>query len=185
MTTFSSYLDENLKVLGGVPDSVVEEFVQVLSQVRDSGGTVWCLGNGGSATLASHAVGDFAKTSKQHGAKPLFAIAPSEMTALQTAYANDESFEDAFSSTLYDFAEARDAVWIISVSGTSPNLLKAAKAARAKGARVLSTLGIRGKALCLESDVGIEIPSDDYQVVENAHVVLMHWFTKQLAICSV
>jgi len=184
MTNFSSYLDENFEALSGIPESVVEEVFRTLNQVRDSGCTVWCLGNGGSATLASHAVGDFAKTSKQNGAKPLFAIAPSEMTALQTAYANDDSFEEAFSSTLGDFAAARDAVWIISVSGTSPNLLKAAKAARAKGASVLSTVGARGRALCDESDVGIEIPSEDYQVVENAHVVLMHWFTKQLAICT-
>ena len=184
MMNFSGYLDENFDALRGIPEQLVDAFIQVLLQVRDSGGTVWCLGNGGSASLASHAVGDFAKTSKQLGARPLFAIAPSEMTALQSAYANDVSFKEAFSSTLADFAGDRDAVWIISVSGTSPNLLLAAEAARVKGARVLSTVGKRGRALCDESDVGIEIPSDDYQVVENAHVVLMHWFTKQLAICT-
>lgn len=178
--TYEDYIAENMKVMASIPDQEIEEFSRALAAVRNLGGTVWCLGNGGSATLAAHAVGDFCKTSKQFGAAPLFSLAPSEMTALQTAYSNDVAFQEGFAATLADFATEKDAIWIISVSGTSPNLLRAAEVARQKGTKVLSTVGERGASLVAESDVGILIPSDDYQVVENAHVVLMHWFTKCL-----
>jgi len=174
------YLQLNNEALGSIPIEVVEEFTEKLIQVRDIGGKVWVLGNGGSASTASHAVGDFGKTSKLNGARPLFSIAPSEMTALQTAYANDESFESAMSSTLRDFLAKDDAVWVISVSGRSPNLIAALDVAKEIGALTLATVGSRGAVMADSVDVGVCINSDDYQVVENAQLILMHWFTKSL-----
>jgi D-sedoheptulose 7-phosphate isomerase len=87
----------------------------------------------------------------------------------------------AFSSTLADFAEAKDVVWIISVSGRSPNLLSAHLQAKAIGMTVLSTVGKSGSVLASDSDVGIVIDSEDYQVVENVQLTLMHWLTKLLS----
>jgi D-sedoheptulose 7-phosphate isomerase len=109
------------------------------------------------------------------------ALAPSEMTALQTAYSNDESFSSGFASTLADFGATKDVVWLISVSGKSPNLIAAFNQAKDSGMKVLSTVGKSGFKLAAESDVGIVVESDDYQVVENVQLVLMHWLTKLLA----
>ncbi len=179
---WNEYLQLNDSVMRLVNPSDVQSFFDVLAKVRDSEGTVWVLGNGGSASAASHAVADFGKTSKANGARPLFTLAPSEMISMQTAYSNDISFEQGFASTIRDFAKPNDAVWIISVSGTSPNLVEAVRAAREKGLAVLSTVGERGSAMASDSDVGILIPSSDYQVVENGQILLMHWFTKLLAV---
>jgi D-sedoheptulose 7-phosphate isomerase len=178
---WSQYVEANFAAMKAVDEKVIFDFYNILANVRDCGGKIWVLGNGGSASTAAHTVGDFGKTSKAFGARPLMALAPSEMTALQTAYSNDESFSTAFASMLSDFGEAKDAVWLISVSGTSPNLVAAQSQAKASGMRVLSTVGKSGLKLASESDVGIVIDSEDYQVVENVHLILMHWLTKLLS----
>jgi D-sedoheptulose 7-phosphate isomerase len=90
MTDWRAYLGENTASMNLIDEKLITDFFQVLSTTRAQGGKVWVLGNGGSASTAAHAVGDFGKTSKSFGAAPLLTIAPSEMTALQTAYANDK-----------------------------------------------------------------------------------------------
>jgi D-sedoheptulose 7-phosphate isomerase len=182
MMTWNEYLDSNDSVMRQIDPVILDSFLSILKRVRESGGKVWVLGNGGSASLASHAVVDFGKTVKQGGAKPLFTIASSEFVSMQTAYSNDLSFESGFASMIDDFGSKEDAVWIVSVSGTSPNLLLAARTAKEKGMTVLSTVGKKGESLAKASDSGILIDSFDYQVVENAHLLLMHWFTKKLSI---
>ncbi len=177
---WSEYVSANSDAAFALDQSALEEVVRVLAEVREEGSKVWVLGNGGSASTAAHAVGDFAKTTKTLGGKPLFAIAPSEMTALQTAYANDIDFSQGFASTLEDFLEQGDAVWIISVSGKSPNLLKAVDVARSRGAKVIATVGNQGRGL-EDLALCITIPSDDYQIVENVQLQIMHWLTKRLA----
>lgn len=180
MDGWKHYIKENFEAMDGISERVVARFENVLADVRRDGGTVWVLGNGGSASTASHAAGDFGKTAKAMGSKPLLTLAPSEMTALQSAYANDVNFESAFAETLDDFLRPVDLVWIISVSGTSPNLLAAVDVAMSKGVKTAATVGTRGSTLADSVDVGVVIPSDDYQVVENVQLALMHWLTKSL-----
>lgn len=182
---WKDYLSANAEVMALIDSEKVSSFFEEINRVRSSGGTVWVLGNGGSASAASHAVADFGKTSKSGGARPVFTVAPSEMISMQTAYANDVSFEQGFALTLRDFAKAGDAVWVISVSGKSPNLLAAAEVAAEMNLTLLSTVGSAGEELAQRSKVGLVIPSADYQIVENGHVILMHWFTKLLAVKSV
>lgn len=160
----------------------LEKFVQLLRLTRKRNGKVWILGNGGSASTASHAVADFGKTTKSLGGSPLFALAPSEWTSMQSAYANDVNFAESFSLTLSDFLQDNDLVWIISVSGKSPNLVSAIAAAKALGAITVSTVGMSGSELTGSVDLNLIIPSNDYQIVENIQLMIMHWLTKQLAI---
>jgi len=179
--TWDEYIGENLDALRGISEAQISEFVRNLRELRQTGKRLWILGNGGSASTASHAAGDFGKTAKRLQERPLNAFALSEMVALQTAYSNDVSFEEGFARTLSDFSEKGDAIWIISVSGSSPNLLRAVEQARRDHVKVLSVVGKTGKALSEASDAGITIESSDYQVVENIQLILMHWFTKELS----
>lgn len=179
--TWDEYIRENLDALRGISEAEISSFTQHLRELRQRGKRLWILGNGGSASTASHAAGDFGKTAKRLDERPLNAFALSEMVALQTAYSNDVSFEEGFASTLRDFSEEGDAIWIISVSGSSPNLLRAVEQARRNDVTILSVVGRRGYSLSEASDVGIVIDSSDYQVVENIQLILMHWFTKELS----
>ena len=153
----------------------------LIQRARNNNSKIWVLGNGGSASTASHAVADFAKTSKQFGSPALLAFAPSDMVALQTAYANDDSFLAAMANTLDDYGSEGDVVWIISVSGTSPNLLQAESVAKKKGMSVCATVGLKGGELAKRSDASIIVNSEDYQVVENVQLTILHYLVKELS----
>lgn len=177
---YKEYLRQNDEVLKKVDASLLSSFINGLDALRTRNRTLYILGNGGSAATASHAVADFSKTASSLGRIPLKTIAISEMVSLQTAYANDESFLVAMAETLRAYAAEGDALLIISVSGQSPNLLEAFKYAKDSGIQVFSIVGARGAELAGESDFGILLDSEDYQVVENAQLSLVHWIVKVL-----
>ncbi len=179
-TSWEKYLIENGRALSGIAHLELDKLLQVLVSVRKSNGCVWILGNGGSASLAAHAVADFSKTARSMGGSPVRTLAPSEMTALQSAYSNDESFEMGFARTLETYLDSKDAIIVISVSGRSPNLLRAIDVAKAKSATICAIVGARGIELRDHCQSFVLIESDDYQVVENTQLSIVHWLTKNL-----
>ncbi len=181
MSAYQNYVAENARVLSLVSESILSETAKKFKDVGSAGGTVWVLGNGGSASLASHAVADFSKTVQGLGGTAVRTLAPSEMISLQTAYSNDTSFAEGFASTLKTYGSDRDAVLIISVSGRSPNLVNALEVAKSMGMSSSAWVGVRGAGLAGLVDHLVVFDSDDYQIVENAQVSLMHWITKELA----
>lgn len=181
MSAWQNYVSENARVLSLVDEGILQEMAMTFKKVGTSGGTIWVLGNGGSASLASHAVADFSKTVQGLGGSPVKTLAPSEMVSLQTAYSNDTNFTEGFASTLKTYGSSLDAVLVISVSGRSPNLLNALDAAKSMGMRTTAWVGTRGAGLSDSVDHLVVFDSDDYQIVENAQVSLMHWITKELA----
>ncbi len=181
-TDFKSYLGEQHRLLDLIPTSVVEEFVNTLQEVRANRSVLWILGNGGSAGTASHLVTDFSKGAGELGNGSLRAAAPSEFVSLQTALANDLDYSEVFSKTLEMYSNSDDVVLAISVSGRSPNLIKAAEYATKKGLKVLSIVGERGMPLQDMSQSCIMVESNDYQIVENIQLTLGHWFMKRLRI---
>lgn len=181
MSDWKSYVAENARVLSLVDERILQATAATFKRVGTSGGTIWVLGNGGSASLASHAVADFSKTVQGLGGLPVKTLAPSEMVSLQTAYSNDTSFAEGFASTLKTYGDSLDAVLVISVSGRSPNLLNSLEMANSMGMRTAAWVGTRGSGLEGKVEHLVVFDSDDYQIVENAQVSLMHWITKELA----
>jgi D-sedoheptulose 7-phosphate isomerase len=148
-----------------------------VEEARSRGRFVWVCGNGGSAASAAHVGCDFGKTAAKPGAKPLKTVSLSDNTAFMTAIGNDLSFDETFSRQLENVVAAGDLVLLISGSGNSPNLLRAAKLARARKAKVVGLLGFEGgklKALC---DEHLLIPSDQYGVIEDMHMAVAHILT--------
>lgn len=149
----------------------------LIEAAQAEGRFVWACGNGGSAATAAHVGCDLGKTAARPGAKPLKAVSLADNAAFLTAAANDLSFDESFSRQLENVAAPGDVVILISGSGNSPNLLKAAELARSRGAKVLGLLGFDGgrlKALC---DEHVLIPSDQYGVVEDLHMSIAHILT--------
>lgn len=181
MSAWQSYVAENARVLSLVDEGLLRETAATFKRVGTSGGTIWVLGNGGSASLASHAVADFSKTVQGLGGSPVKTLAPSEMVSLQTAYSNDTNFTEGFASTLKTYGSSSDGVLVISVSGRSPNLVNALEVANSLGMRSSAWVGTRGAGLVDKVEHLVVFDSDDYQIVENAQVSLMHWITKELA----
>lgn len=149
----------------------------VIEEAQSRGRFVWVCGNGGSAASAAHVGCDFGKTAAKPGVPPLKTVSLSDNTAYMTAIGNDLSFDETFSRQLENVAAAGDVVLLISGSGNSANLLRAAKLARDRKAKVVGLLGFDGgklKALC---DVHLLIPSDQYGVIEDMHMAVAHILT--------
>ena len=183
-TDFSSYIDEQHRLLSEISEIKLEEFLNGFQNLRANGSTLWILGNGGSAGTASHLVTDLSKGSSENGKGPLRAIAPSELISLQTAIANDFDYSQVFSKTLEMYARSGDTILVISVSGRSPNLVSAAEYANRSQIKVLSIVGERGYPIESLSQSCIMIDSNDYQIVENIQLTLGHWFMKKLRIST-
>jgi D-sedoheptulose 7-phosphate isomerase len=176
---FNEYVSQNVKILENISASDLSSFTSLFERLRLSDSTLWVIGNGGSASTASHFVADFNKTILT-GGKALRTFALSELVSLGTAYSNDVSFEDSYQLTLSNIARSGDAVLILSVSGTSPNLVAAFETAKKKGLVTACIVGKGGFNLAKACDYSILLDSKDYQLIENAHVSIMHWFVKVL-----
>lgn len=150
---------------------------RVVEDAQRSGRFVWVCGNGGSAATSAHVGCDFGKTASRKGAKPLKCVSLSDNTAFMTAIGNDLSFDETFSRQLENVVAAGDVVILITGSGNSPNLLRAAAVARARGAKVVGLLGFDGGKLKSRCDESLLIPSDQYGVIEDLHMAVAHILT--------
>lgn len=137
------------------------------------GGTLFFCGNGGSAADAQHLATEYVvRYSRNRRAYP--AIALTTDTSLLTACGNDMGFEEIFARQVEALAKSGDLLVIHSTSGNSPNVLRAAEAARAKGVEVLSFSARDGGALRALSDLTIIVPSQRTDRAQELHLCLQH-----------
>jgi D-sedoheptulose 7-phosphate isomerase len=162
------WLEEAGKALAAVDPLAMAAAARVLLDVRARGGTIFTAGNGGSAATASHLALDLQKAATTR------AIALSDNVGLITAWANDTEFERVYAEQLKTQSRPGDAVVVISVSGSSPNIVVLLEAARDLGLATVGLLGRDGGEARALVDVAVVVPSDDYGWVETAHVALHH-----------
>ena len=120
-------------------DTILAAAEMIVQSLR-AGGTIYLCGNGGSAADAQHIAGEFVGRFRAER-RALPAVALSTDTSVLTCIANDYDYERVFARQVEALVRPGDILWAFSTSGTSPNVLKAAEAARAKGARVLAFTG--------------------------------------------
>lgn len=148
--------------------------------VRRHGGVIYVLGNGGSAAAAGHWVCDFAKGTSVPGQPRVKMCSPADNVSILTALGNDIAYEDVFSFQLENVLTDRDMVISLSVSGNSPNLLKAHLLAEKIGAFRVAIIGDYGGKLGQSSDLVIVIPSQNYGVVEDIHLIINHMISQYM-----
>ena len=182
------YFSHLKDILDKVDTAAVSRFAEELEAARQAGATVFLAGNGGSATTASSMANDLGMDVMRKAAltKPFRFAALTDSTAAITAIANDVGFEDVFVNQLKMQYRDGDRLVVISASGNSPNVVKAAKWVHERGGRVLGMLGFSGGALLGMCDVTVHVPTGpgEYGPVEDAHLiinhVLAHWFQVRL-----
>jgi D-sedoheptulose 7-phosphate isomerase len=174
MSQMSEYLAETARVVQAMDEGRIQEMVDVLEAAFRDGRRIFCCGNGGSGSLASHMAADLNKCCHAVDG-PRFKIIPlTDNMPTLLAYANDISYDDAFVEQLINLYEPGDVVLGISGSGNSENVVRTLRWAREHGGTTLGMIGFGGgrmKDLC---DVAVIADSHDMQHCEDAHVVLMH-----------
>src|SRR5271169_4156548 len=131
-------------VLRGLPFALIDRAADVLWRAYIEDRTVYVLGNGGSAALASHCACDLGKGTVVNGNRRFRVLALTDNVPLMTAWANDSSYEDVFAEQLTSLVGRNDIALAISGSGNSPNVLKALQVARHAGAFTIGLTGFHG-----------------------------------------
>jgi D-sedoheptulose 7-phosphate isomerase len=175
---FQQYLEENASAHASLDTEQVRSFSEHLKSLSSSESILWIAGNGGAASTASHAVADFNKTISGVGRQTIKTISITEMTSLTTAFANDVDFNSTISGPLALLARGKDSLLVISVSGKSPNILSALDFARESNIKTMCIFGEAGRAVSKDVDFPIVVGSEDYQIVENVQLFLVHWIVK-------
>lgn len=156
-------------------DEGVAAVLQMLREVRDRQGTVYLVGNGGSAAVASHAATDFFNTG---GMRALTLHDPSTLTC----FSNDYGYEQAFSARLARLLSAQDMLIAISSSGRSANIVNAAECARRCCAGLVTLTGFgMDNPLRRMGTLNYWLDSDAYGMVEIGHLFLLHHVADLLA----
>ena len=151
----------------------VTRAAQRIADALSSGGKVMFCGNGGSAADSQHLAAEFTGRFVDDR-RPLAALALSTDSSALTCIANDYAFDQVFERQLRALGRAGDVLVAISTSGRSPNVLRAATAARELGLSVVGLLGRDGGTLKPLCDVPLVVPSDTTARIQEAHIFIGH-----------
>jgi len=151
----------------------VAALAQRYADVLSRGGTLYFCGNGGSAADAQHLAAEYV-VRYAADRRPLAAVALTADASILTAVGNDLGFERLFARQVEALCRPNDLLILHSTSGRSPNLLAAARAARARGVPAVAFLGKGGGTLAGEVDEAIIVPSDVTSLIQTIHLALEH-----------
>lgn len=173
---FAEPLRELAALAARVADELGEQMEEALRLVRETvsvGGTLFFCGNGGSAADAQHMATEYVvRYMRNRRAYP--AVALTTDTSLLTAAGNDIGFENVFSRQVEALAKPGDLLVIHSTSGNSPNVLRAAEAARAKGVSVLAFSARDGGELKALAHHSVVIPTSRTDRAQELHLCIEH-----------
>ena len=157
----------------------VRRYVQLVRETIAAGRTIFFAGNGGSAAHAQHMATEYVVRYRPVVRRAVPALALSTDSSLVTAAGNDLGFEAIFARQVEAHARPGDLLVLISTSGNSRNLLKAAEMARILGARTVGLLAKDGGPLAKLVDLAIVVPTDDTAHAQEIQLAIDHY------VCSV
>jgi len=144
-----------------------------LGELLPAGGRVLVAGNGGSAAEAQHLTAELVGRYLDER-QPLSALCLSAETSSLTAILNDYGAEEVFARQVQAHGRPGDVLMLLSTSGRSPNVLRAAERARAGGLRVWAMTGRRPNPLAVLADEVLAVPADSTATVQEVHLVAVH-----------
>lgn len=180
MDAVQSYIVELQQTCTRLPFDRLNEVVNVLHEARINGRQIFIMGNGGSASTASHFVADLAKNTRRTGWPSFKVIGLTDNMAIFSAYANDEGYESVFAQQLANLVRPGDIVIAISASGNSKNVLRAIELAMRMKARTIGFTGFDGGRLKNMVDLSVHVPSTCIEHVEDIHLMMEHLTCKIL-----
>jgi D-sedoheptulose 7-phosphate isomerase len=151
----------------------IEACARALSQRLAAGGTLFVLGNGGSACDAAHVAVEFTHPVVERR-RPLRSIALPNDAASMTAIGNDSDFACVFEHPLEVLAREGDAALGISTSGSSSNVNRALARARERGLLTIGFAGRDGGRMVGSCDYPFVVPAWSIHRVQETHTLLLH-----------
>lgn len=161
----------------------INEIIQIKNVIVNAiknKGNIYIIGNGGSASTASHYVVDFTKKLDFNNFPRVNMFNLSDNIPVITAYANDISYESIYYEQLKNKIKGEDLLIVLSASGNSKNLVKAIKYAKEKQVKTISIVGDFNGEVLKYSDDKIIINSKNYGIIEDIHLIINHAITSSI-----
>lgn len=169
-----NYIAQNLTLLKSLDAGAIARIIAEFGKARDARKRIYAIGNGGSASTASHFVNDMGKGASI-GRETRFKTIPlTDNVEWMTALSNDLCYEDVYVEQLKNFAESGDVLLAISGSGNSENVLRAVRYANEVGCVTIGFTGFEGGKLRELVQHCVVIPSDHMGRIEDMHLILQH-----------
>src|SRR4051794_1666765 len=168
------YRAEQKRALDSIPMDVVARLIARLRQALAEDRQIFVFGNGGSASNSSHFATDLGKGSSDKCGQRFRVLSLNENVSWMTALGNDYAYEDVYARQLHNYARPGDVVLTMSVSGSSPNLVKAFQWAKEHGLHTVALVGGKRGKLTEIADESIVINSTHYGRVEDAQMTICH-----------
>ena len=170
----SDYITAQKATLDSIPVEGVATIIKTLQQAHKEDRQIFVFGNGGSAANASHFVTDLGKGSSDKLGKRFRVLSLNDNVSWMTAIGNDYSYDDVFLRQLENYGRKDDVVLSISVSGSSPNCVKALSWAKKNGLKTIALIGAKRGGMIDIADQTIVINDTHYGRVEDAQMAICH-----------
>lgn len=180
-----NYFWQIKKVIDELDLEKIQKIAEKIFDAYKNNKQIFIMGNGGSASTASHFACDLGKGTLQRfydeKERRFRVISLTDNVATLMAFGNDLSFEDIFVQQLKNLVNPGDVVIGISASGNSVNVIKAIEYAKGCGAKTIGFLGFRaGGKLHDLVDYEITVQDEHYGRNEDIHMILIHLITDYL-----
>lgn len=175
-----NYMSSLQQTMNELPKDKIVRVIELLQCARLDGRQVFIMGNGGSASTATHFVCDLAKNTRKDGLPHFKVVGLADNMALFSAYANDEGYENVFAQQLANLVMPGDIVIGISASGNSMNVLNALALAKSRKATTVGFTGFDGGQMAPMVDLNVHVNSNIIEHVEDIHLMLEHMIVKAI-----
>lgn len=173
-TWISDYLKAQKAALDSIPVEAVAQLIELLRRALHEDRQIFVFGNGGSAANSSHFATDLGKGASDKLGRRFRVLSLNDNVSWMTALGNDYCYEDIFVRQLMNYARPGDIAIALSVSGSSPNAVRALDWAKAHGLYTVALVGgKRGRMAEIAHQV-IAINDVHYGRVEDAQMGICH-----------
>ena len=131
---FKNYTKSINDILDNVDSNLIEKSVKIINKIIKQNKRIFIIGNGGSASIASHVSVDFAKVARVRSST-------FNNSNLITCFANDYKYENWVTEAIKAYCDNKDLIILISSSGTSKNIVNAAKYCQKKKMNLITLSG--------------------------------------------
>ena len=178
-TYFQNYIARQKTTYDAIPTERVEHIINLIKKCREEDRQLFAFGNGGSASNVSHFITDLGKSASDRmetdgSGKRFRCMSLNENVSWITALGNDYAYEDVYLRQLQNYARPGDLVLTLSVSGNSPNVVKAVQWANNNGLTTIALVGGKRGQLADLAHESIVIDDTHYGRVEDAQMTICH-----------
>jgi D-sedoheptulose 7-phosphate isomerase len=169
-----NYVSAQKAALDSIPAQAVEQLIKLMRHALQEDRQIFVFGNGGSAANASHFITDLGKGASDKVGRRFRCLSLNDNVSWMTALANDYTYEDIFVRQLENYARPGDVAMALSVSGNSPNVVKALAWARKTGLTTIALVGGKRGEMARMAEHVVVIDSTHYGRVEDAQMGICH-----------